>query len=61
MIASSGVGKVEHFSDVFERIDMEGALAEGLFNRQGMPIEAVNKHMRESDLKAEYKFLGTFR
>jgi glutamine amidotransferase/cyclase len=47
VIASSGAGKVEHFSEVFEKTDVEAALAAGIFHREEVPIEAVKKHMRE--------------
>ena len=47
VIASGGAGKVEHFSEVFEKTDVEAALAAGIFHREEMPIEAVKKHMRE--------------
>ena len=47
MIASSGAGKVEHFSEVFEKTDVEAALAVGIFHREEVPIEAVEEHMRE--------------
>jgi len=30
VIASSGAGKVEHFSEVFEKTDVEAALAAGI-------------------------------
>jgi glutamine amidotransferase/cyclase len=33
VIASSGAGKVEHFSEVFEKNKAETALAEGIFHR----------------------------
>ena len=51
VIASSGAGKVEHFSEVFEKTDVEAALAAGIFHREEVPIEAVKKHMRERGLE----------
>ena len=47
VIASSGAGKVQHFSEVFEKTDLEAALAAGIFHREEVPIKAVKKHMRE--------------
>ena len=47
VIASSGAGKVEHFSEVFEKTDVEAVLAAGIFHREEVPIEAVKKHMRD--------------
>ncbi|MGB5884211.1 MAG: HisA/HisF-related TIM barrel protein [Desulfobulbales bacterium] len=51
VIASSGAGKVEHFSEVFEKTDVEAALAAGIFHREEVPIEAVKRHMRERGLE----------
>jgi len=34
VIASSGAGKVEHFSEMFEKTDVEAALAAGIFHRK---------------------------
>jgi glutamine amidotransferase/cyclase len=36
--ASSGAGKVEHFSEVFQKTDVEAALAAGIFHREEVPI-----------------------
>jgi glutamine amidotransferase/cyclase len=47
VISSSGTVKVEHFSEVFEKIKAEAALAEGTFYREEVPFEAVKDHMRE--------------
>ena len=51
VIASSGAGKVEHFSEVFEKTDMEAVLAAGIFHREEVPIEAVKEHMRERGIE----------
>jgi len=51
VIASSGAGKVEHFSEVFEKTDVEAALAAGIFHRKEVPIEAVKEHMRERGIE----------
>ena len=51
VIASSGAGKVEHFSEVFEKTDVEAALAAGIFHREEVPIEAVKKHLREQKIE----------
>jgi imidazoleglycerol phosphate synthase cyclase subunit len=51
VIASSGAGKVEHFSEVFEKTDVEAALAAGIFHREEVPIEAVKEHMREKGIE----------
>ena len=48
---SSGVGKVEHFSEVFEKTKAEAALAAGIFHREEVPIEAVKEHMRDEGIE----------
>ena len=37
VIASSGAGRVEHFSEVFEETGAEAALAAGIFHREEVP------------------------
>jgi glutamine amidotransferase/cyclase len=56
VIASSGAGKVEHFSEVFEKTDMEAALAAGIFHREEVPIEAVKDHMKDEGIETHYKY-----
>jgi len=51
VIASSGAGKVEHFSEVFEKTDVKAALAAGIFHRKEVPIEAVKEHMRDEGIE----------
>jgi glutamine amidotransferase/cyclase len=46
VIASSGAGKVEHFSTLFRETNAESALAAGIFHRREVPIEAVKAHLR---------------
>jgi len=46
VIASSGAGRVEHFSEVFEKTNAEAALAAGIFHRREVPIAAVKDHLR---------------
>jgi len=51
VIAASGAGKVEHFSEVFQRNKAEAALAAGIFHREEIPIEAVKQHMRDEGIE----------
>jgi glutamine amidotransferase/cyclase len=46
VIASSGAGQVRHFSEVFEKTDVEAALAAGIFHRREIPIADVKEHLR---------------
>lgn len=48
VIASSGAGVVEHFSEVFAQTGVESALAAGIFHRQEVPIGAVKAHLAGS-------------
>ncbi|MBU2539523.1 MAG: imidazole glycerol phosphate synthase HisHF, partial [Proteobacteria bacterium] len=51
VIASSGAGKVEHFSEVFKETGAEAALAAGIFHRQEVSISAVKEHLRERGIE----------
>ena len=46
IIASSGAGCVEHFSEVFSETKAESALAAGIFHRREVPIQAVKDHLK---------------
>lgn len=45
VIASSGAGAVQHFSEVFEKTNASAALAAGIFHRKEVPILAVKEHL----------------
>ncbi|KAI8141494.1 hypothetical protein BJV82DRAFT_670417 [Fennellomyces sp. T-0311] len=47
VIASSGAGCVEHFDEVFEKTNVEAALAAGIFHRREVPIQDVKTHLRK--------------
>lgn len=51
VIASSGAGRVEDFSEVFKETDVEAALAAGIFHREEVPIEDVKKHLQEEGIE----------
>ncbi|KAI8336903.1 hypothetical protein BD560DRAFT_413457 [Blakeslea trispora] len=48
VIASSGAGRVEHFVDVFEKTDVEAALAAGIFHRREVPLQAVKEFVKQA-------------
>ena len=52
VIASSGAGRPEHFSEVFARTRASAALAAGIFHRREVPINAVKAHMAASGIPA---------
>jgi len=47
VIASSGAGCVEHFQEVFEKTDVESALAAGIFHRREVPISHVKSFLAD--------------
>ena len=51
VIASSGAGKPEHFSEVFSKTNAEAALAAGIFHRREVPIEAVKNHLHDKGIE----------
>uniref|UniRef100_A0A7S3DLQ0 Imidazole glycerol phosphate synthase hisHF n=1 Tax=Entomoneis paludosa TaxID=265537 RepID=A0A7S3DLQ0_9STRA len=52
VIASSGAGTPEHFSDVFAKTNVKAALAAGMFHRKEVEIEAVKANIRNHGLPA---------
>jgi glutamine amidotransferase/cyclase len=50
VIASSGAGKVEHFSEVFDKTNVDAALAAGIFHREEVPIQSVKNHLIQEGL-----------
>lgn len=47
VIASSGAGKVEDFSEVFEETGVEAGLAAGIFHRKEVPIGDVKDYLKK--------------
>lgn len=52
VIASSGAGKEEHFSDVFQKTGVQAALAAGMFHRKEVEIMAVKEHLLKQGIPA---------
>eukprot|EP00957_Ditylum_brightwellii_P065367 4958828-Ditylum_brightwellii.AAC.1 len=50
VIASSSTGKESHFADVFTKTNVKAALAAGVFHRKEVEIDAIKKHMKDSDI-----------
>ncbi|MCP4040364.1 MAG: imidazole glycerol phosphate synthase subunit HisF [Gammaproteobacteria bacterium] len=46
IIASSGAGRVEHFTEVFAGTGVEAGLAAGIFHRREIPIAGVKGHLQ---------------
>ncbi|KAI7753281.1 hypothetical protein M8C21_007741 [Ambrosia artemisiifolia] len=51
VIASSGAGKAEHFSDVFSETNASAALAAGIFHRKEVPIQSVKDHLLKKGIE----------
>ncbi|KAM7280023.1 hypothetical protein ACFE04_007157 [Oxalis oulophora] len=51
VIASSGAGNVEHFSEVFEKTNASAALAAGIFHRKEVPIQSVKEHLLKEGIE----------
>ncbi len=47
VIASSGAGTVQHFSEMFGKTDVEAGLAAGIFHRREVPIQSVKDHLQD--------------
>ena len=50
VIASGGCGKLEHFSEVFEKTEADAALAASLFHYRELTVEQVKQHLREKGI-----------
>jgi glutamine amidotransferase/cyclase len=50
VIASSGAGKEEHFAEVFDKTNVEAALAAGIFHRGEVPIRNVKNYIKEKNI-----------
>ena len=49
VIASGGCGKLEHFSEVFEKSGADAALAASLFHFKELTVEEVKEHLKEKE------------
>ncbi|KAI5121272.1 hypothetical protein M0805_002317 [Coniferiporia weirii] len=51
VVASSGAGSTDHFTEVFEQTGVEAALAAGIFHREEVAIGGVKKAMKTAGIK----------
>ncbi|MCI43888.1 imidazole glycerol phosphate synthase hisHF chloroplastic-like, partial [Trifolium medium] len=51
VIASSGAGVPDHFSDVFTKTNASAALAAGIFHRKEVPIQSVKEHLLKEGIE----------
>ena len=52
MIASGGCGKLEHFSEVFQKTGADAALAASLFHYGELTVGQVKEHLRACGIPA---------
>ncbi|KAK7305148.1 hypothetical protein VNO77_43048 [Canavalia gladiata] len=51
VIASSGAGIPQHFSEVFAKTNASAALAAGIFHRKEVPIQSVKEHLLKEGIE----------
>ncbi|XP_045813519.1 imidazole glycerol phosphate synthase hisHF, chloroplastic-like [Trifolium pratense] len=51
VIASSGAGVPDHFSNVFTKTNASAALAAGIFHRKEVPIQSVKEHLLKEGIE----------
>jgi cyclase len=47
LIASGGAGTVQHFIDVFQRCDVDGALAASVFHKNILPVPSLKQQLSQ--------------
>ncbi|TCI05519.1 imidazole glycerol phosphate synthase subunit HisF [Corallincola luteus] len=50
LIASGGAGAIEHFSDVFQQADVDGALAASVFHKAVIDIQDLKGYLRDQGI-----------
>lgn len=50
VIASGGCGRLEHFSEVFEKTNSSAALAASLFHFRELTVDEVKEHLKQHDI-----------
>jgi cyclase len=51
LIASGGAGQMQHFADVFEQADVDGALAASVFHSGAIPIPDLKRFLRQRQIE----------
>lgn len=51
LIASGGAGAMEHFANVFETSDVDGALAASVFHKQIIDIQELKSYLRTKNIE----------
>ncbi len=51
LIASGGAGEMQHFADVFDRVDVDGALAASVFHSGNIAIPELKRFLRTQQIE----------
>jgi len=51
LIASGGAGAIEHFSDVYQQADVDGALAASVFHKGIIPIHELKTYLKAQNIE----------
>jgi cyclase len=51
LIASGGAGVIEHFSEVYQKADVDGALAASVFHKGIIPISDLKAYLRTQNIE----------
>ncbi len=51
LIASGGAGEMDHFSDVFQQADVDGALAASVFHKGIIPISDLKEMLKQNKVE----------
>ena len=51
LIASGGAGTMEHFSDVYQQADVDGALAASVFHKGIIPISELKAYLKTQNIE----------
>jgi cyclase len=51
LIASGGAGTMEHFSDVYQQADVDGALAASVFHKGIIPISELKAYLKSQNIE----------
>ena len=51
LIASGGAGSMEHFSDVYQQADVDGALAASVFHKGVIPISELKAYLKSQNIE----------
>ena len=51
LIASGGAGAMEHFKDVYQQADVDGALAASVFHKGVIPMDELKAYLRDEKIE----------